>query len=107
MSIIDTAPSGGAGSAAPTTVHLVGEIDIFTSKALRRQLLITLRHSTSPLIIDLSQVPFCDVGGLAVLVGIQRRARAQGITLALAAPRPEVFRLLHVTGLDRGLTLVT
>lgn len=107
MTIVDTAPFSETGASAPTIVHLTGEIDIFTSKAMRRQLLNALRRSTGLLIVDLSQVTFCDAIGLAVLVGIQRRARAQGVTLALTAPRPQVFRLLHITGLDRGLPMVS
>lgn len=105
MTVIDTAPPSVAGP-RPTIVHLSGEIDIFTSAALRRQLLNTLRRSTSLLVIDLSEVSFCDSSGLAVLVGIQRRARPMGITLTLTGPRPFMSRLLHVTGLGRGLPVM-
>jgi anti-anti-sigma factor len=93
-------------SAAATTIHLSGEIDILTSQAVRERLLLILRYSTNLLIIDLSGVAFCDASGLAVLVGIQRRARAAGITLALAAPRPSTAKLLRITGLDRSLPMV-
>lgn len=89
---------------ATTIVSLYGEIDIFTSPALRERLLRALRLSTGPLVLDLSRVSFCDVSGLAVLVGTQRRARALGITLRLAAPSSQTVRLLRVTGLDRFLT---
>ncbi|MFB4268831.1 STAS domain-containing protein [Nonomuraea sp. GTA35] len=106
MTVIDTAPLGVAGPSKPTIVHLSGEIDLFTSAALRRQLMSTLHYSTSVLILDLSQVSFCDAGGLAVVVGIQRRARSMGITVVLRAPRPFMSRLLHITGLDRGLPMV-
>ncbi|MFD0884195.1 STAS domain-containing protein [Streptosporangium algeriense] len=106
ITVIDAAPLGVADPSRPTVVHLSGEIDIFTSVELRRRLMDTLRSSTSLLVIDLSQVSFCDAGGLAVLVGIQRRARPMGITLALSAPRPFMSRLLRITGLDRGLPMV-
>ncbi|QFY09783.1 anti-sigma factor antagonist [Nonomuraea phyllanthi] len=106
MTVTDIAPLGLAASSRPTTVHLSGEIDIFTTAALRRQLINTLRHSTSVLIIDLSEVTFCDAGGLGVLVGIQHRARWMGITVALTAPRPFMSRLLHITGLDRSLPMM-
>ncbi|WP_240777811.1 hypothetical protein [Nonomuraea basaltis] len=43
MTVIDMSPHAGAGVSAATTIHLSGEIDIFTSKALRQQLLNTLR----------------------------------------------------------------
>ena len=106
MTVIDTAPLGVTSPSGPTTVRLSGEIDILTSAALRRQLMGTLHYSTSMLILDLSDVSFCDPSGLAVLIGIQRRARAQGITLALTAPRPFMSRLLHLTGLDRRLPML-
>jgi anti-anti-sigma factor len=57
------------------------------------------------LIIDLSGVSFCDVAGLAVLIGTQRRATARGIAVRLAAPHPQVAKLLRITGLDHRLTI--
>jgi anti-sigma B factor antagonist len=100
MTVIDTAPLGASAS-APTLVHLSGDIDIFTTARLRRRLLNTLDHSTDLLILDLSQVTFCGAGGLGVLIGVQGRARALGITLALTGLPPRVARLLCITGLDR------
>ncbi|MCF6466953.1 STAS domain-containing protein [Nonomuraea sp. MG754425] len=102
----NAAPPRAGDSVTPTSVRLSGEIDIFTSAALRGQLLDTLRTSTSVLVLDLSEVTFCDAGGLAVLVGIQRRARAQGITMTMTAPRPFMSRLLRLTGLNRSLQMV-
>jgi anti-anti-sigma factor len=92
-------------SIAPTVIRLSGEIDIFTSQALRERLRNVLRYSTNTLILDLSDVSFCDASGLAVLVGTQRRARSMGITLTLTSPRPNMCRLLRITGLDRSLTV--
>ncbi|MBG0814560.1 STAS domain-containing protein [Planomonospora sp. ID82291] len=85
-----------------TVVALHGEIDVATAPALRRRLLNTLQHSTDLLVLDLSAVSFCDASGLSVLVDVRRRAMASGITVRIAAPRPPVARLLHVTGLDRA-----
>ncbi|WP_433435555.1 STAS domain-containing protein [Nonomuraea sp. CA-141351] len=106
MTCTDTFPLGRADLSAPTTVRLSGEIDIFTSPALRSRLLSILKSSRSMLILDLSAVSFCDASGLGVMVGIQHRARLMGITLALAAPRPSMSKLLRITGLDRSLPLV-
>lgn len=106
MTVTDDCPLGRADRSAATTVRLSGEIDVFTSPALRTCLLNTLESSTDVLVLDLSGVSFCDAAGLAVMVGIQRRARPLGITLALAAPRPPMSRLLHITGLDRSLPVI-
>ncbi|GLW11256.1 hypothetical protein Misp01_63840 [Microtetraspora sp. NBRC 13810] len=105
LAVADAFPLGRARPSAPTTVHLSGEIDIFTSPELRQHLMSALRSSTSLLILDLSGVSFCDASGLAVLVGVQHRARAMGVVLALAAPRPAMTRLLRITGLDRSLPM--
>ncbi|GAA2276039.1 hypothetical protein GCM10010149_18860 [Nonomuraea roseoviolacea subsp. roseoviolacea] len=106
MTTLAPAPSDGADVLTVTTVHLTGEIDIFTSHALRRRLMRALPGGAGLLIVDLSAVSFCDASGLAVLIGIQRRARPRGVTLTLKSPRPLLTRLLRVTGLDRCLTVV-
>ncbi|MEV0406506.1 STAS domain-containing protein [Actinoallomurus sp. NPDC050550] len=90
---------------ARTIVKLRGDVDITTAPALRERLLEVLRPGMRLLILDLSEVWFCDAAGLAVLIGTQRRATRLGITLCLAAPRPRVAKALHVTGLDRRLTI--
>ncbi|MBG0832726.1 STAS domain-containing protein [Planomonospora sp. ID67723] len=106
MTAIDTAPLGGAGASAPTCVHLSGDIDIFTTAQLRRKLLNTLNYSTGLLTLDLSRVTFCGAGGLGVLLGVQGRARALGITLALTGVPPFMTRLLRVSGLDHRFPIV-
>ncbi|GAA4222634.1 hypothetical protein GCM10023075_14080 [Streptosporangium album] len=90
---------------AHTVVGLCGDIDVTTSPALREYLLIALRRSTDLLVFDLSEVSFRDVSGLAVLIGVQRRARPRGVAVRLASPRPPTVELLRVTGLERCLTV--
>jgi anti-anti-sigma factor len=84
---------------------LRGELDIVSAPALREQLLGLLTPATSRLIIDLSAVSYADASGLTVLVGTGRRAGLLGGHLRLAAPPPEVARVLSLTGLDRHLDI--
>ena len=79
---------------------LSGELGIASAPALREQLLSLLR-AASHLIIDLSAIDRADAGGMAVLVGSRRRARLLGGSLRLAAPSPEVARVLSATGLNQ------
>ena len=90
---------------AVTIARLEGELDIATTPALRERLLSVFGPGMRLLIIDLSGVSFCDVSALAVLVATQRRARGLGITVRLAAPRPQMAKLLRVTGLDQCFTI--
>jgi anti-anti-sigma factor len=88
-----------------TVVRLEGDLDIASTPALRERLLSVFSPGIRLLIIDLSGVSFCDVSTLAVLVATQRRARGLGITVRLAAPCPQVAKLLLVTGLDQHFTI--
>jgi anti-anti-sigma factor len=88
---------------AHTIVKLSGHLDIATTPALRERLNTLLHPGMGLLIVDLSEVSFCDAAGLAVLIGTQRRATPLGITMRLAAPRPQITNLLRLTGLDRAL----
>jgi anti-anti-sigma factor len=96
----------GAGlPAARTIVRLGGVLDFAAAPALRERLIGMLHPGTRLLVLDLSRVPSCDPAGLAVLIGIQRRARQLGIVVCLAAPSLPVAHLLRLTGLDRSLTI--
>jgi anti-anti-sigma factor len=86
-------------------VRLRGEIDLATAPGLRDGLFELLRPGVGLIVLDLSEVSFCDASGLGVLVGSHRRAAKLGITLRLAALRPSIARLLHIHGLDRSLAI--
>jgi anti-anti-sigma factor len=88
-----------------TLIEVHGELDIATTASLRNRILTLLKDTTTPVIIDLSGVGFCDASGLALLVGARRRARLHGLSVTLAAPRPNVAKLLRITGLDRAFTI--
>ena len=72
---------------------------------VRRRFLSVLGPGVRLLIIDLSRVSFCDVSALAMLIGTQRRARGLGITVRLAALRPQMAKLMRVTGLESHFTI--
>jgi anti-sigma B factor antagonist len=91
--------------AGHTVLSVAGDLDIATTAALRIEIAKVLSATTAPVIIDLSGVSFCDASGLALLVGTQRRARLDGRTVVLAGPRPNVLKLLHITGLDRAFSV--
>jgi anti-anti-sigma factor len=84
---------------------LSGKLDTASGPELRDQLLGVLRPDACRLIVDLSHVSFCDVSGLAVLVGTSRRARLLGGVLRLAAPAPSTIEALRITGLDLHLDI--
>jgi anti-sigma B factor antagonist len=84
--------------------ELSGDLGVESAPALREHILGLLR-AASHLIIDLSAVEHADANGLAALVGSGRRARLLGGSLRLAAPSPEVARILSATGMNRHLNI--
>lgn len=84
---------------------LSGGLDGTRATALREQLLRMLRPAASRLVLDLSLVSHVDAGGLAVLVGTERRARLLGGSLRLAAVKPAVGMAVRTAGLDRLLEI--
>jgi anti-anti-sigma factor len=87
------------------TVRLSGGLDQAAAPALREQLIDVLHQGTDLLILDLSRVLSCDVAGLAVLVGTQRRAGLLGTRMRLHAPSPAVMKALRSSRLDRSFTI--
>lgn len=80
-------------------VVVSGEIDIATAAELRAALLEAARSPSKGLIVDMAAVTFMDARGLGVLAEIHRQTRHLRHGLRLAAPGPQIIRLLATTGL--------
>jgi anti-sigma B factor antagonist len=85
---------------------VAGELDIGTAERLRLAAGRQVRPGVE-MVLDLSEVTFCDSTGLAALVGIYKRLAADDGRLVLRAPIPRVLNLLTVTGLNRVMTVTT
>ncbi len=57
------------------------------------------------LVVDLTEVTFCDSGGLSAFIDTHRLTGARGGWLRLAAAQPRVLAVLQATNLDRYLSL--
>lgn len=86
-------------------VRLAGEIDSTQRDRLRPALISALQGASRLVIVDLSKVEFCDLTGLNALLWTRRAARAAGAEVVLAGPRPQVMRLLEMSGSDAVFTL--
>lgn len=86
----------------------VGEIDLYTAPRLHSALAAVIADVTpaSRVTVDMSGVDFCDSTGMNVLLTSLRLATEKGAEFALAAPRPAVQKILHVTGLDSVFAIV-
>jgi anti-anti-sigma factor len=83
----------------PAVVSLAGELDIGSAPELaeRARVLVTAGHVR--LVLDLTDLTFCDSTGLAAFVRAKNDCQRSGGYLRLAAPTPNVARILAVVGL--------
>ena len=97
---IGTARKGDA-----CVVTVAGEVDIYTSPALKTALAAAATEGCPLLIVDLNGVGFIDSSGLGVLVGALRRVREAGGDLRVVSGNETVARILRITGLDQVFSL--
>jgi anti-sigma B factor antagonist len=85
---------------ATALVSLAGRLTIDSSPELRNQLLAVLYGETlKTLVIDLSDVPYVDLSGVATLLETLRIARSRKTGLQLRGLHDRPSYLLEVTGL--------
>jgi len=80
-------------------VRVAGEVDILTSPILDQKLQGVLDQGQSSVLVDLGEVTFLDSTGLSVLIAGLKRCQSTGGELRLVSPRPNVRRVLEITGL--------
>ncbi|MDH6544050.1 STAS domain-containing protein [Streptomyces sp. SPB4] len=83
-------------------VHVGGEMDIDRAPMLYDALHIAITRESGPyeIVADLSEMSFCDSAGLNALIRAHHTATEHGKHLSLRAPRPQMRRLLGITGAD-------
>jgi anti-sigma B factor antagonist len=82
------------------TLQPEGEIDVATVGPLREQWLATIaEHQPDTVIFDLSEVTFLDSMGLGLILGVHRRQRLRGGSVAIINASPIIVKMLHITGL--------
>jgi anti-anti-sigma factor len=61
------------------------------------------RHS---LVLDLRELAFLDSSGIGAFVLLYERSAAEGWSLVLSAPQPQIATVLRISGLEQRLTIV-
>ena len=84
------------------TVRVRGELDIATADQAYTYLRDVVDSQDGPVMMNLSELTFCDAAGLGVLARVAGYARRSGRSLRLMAARPELLRIMHITGMDEA-----
>jgi anti-sigma B factor antagonist len=91
------------GGCAVLVIH--GDLDVATSPDLRTAALATIHADPGPVIIDASEMGYCDSTGLGVFVRVAAVLDSRGQRLAIAGPQPGVRHILEETGLDEAFVV--
>jgi anti-sigma B factor antagonist len=100
-----TVDSGGLSPEGWPVLRIAGEIDIQTSPLFEEQLLSVLNQGNDSLVVDLGEVTFLDSTGLSVLIAGLKLCQDAGGELHVVSPRPNVLRVLEITGLTEAFHL--
>lgn len=80
------------------TVHVAGSVDGLTAEGLQQVFDGELAAQQRDLVADFSAVEYTSSAGLRVLLATLKQARARGGDLRLAAPNPDVRKVLDLSG---------
>jgi anti-sigma B factor antagonist len=78
-----------------------GEIDVYTSPALKAEIVTAVEQDCFNLVIDIDDVGFIDSSGLGVLVSGLRRAKENSGSMHIVCTKENILKIFRITGLDR------
>jgi anti-anti-sigma factor len=84
------------------TVRVRGELDIATADQAYAYLRDVVDSQEGPVMMNLSELTFCDAAGLGVLARVAGHARRAGHSLKLTSARPSLVRIMRITGMDEA-----
>ncbi|MDP1808923.1 MAG: STAS domain-containing protein [Actinomycetota bacterium] len=82
-------------------LNIVGEIDLSNAPHIYSLMWQTSRKASQPLILNLEKLDFMDSSGLQVLLRLREKLRSKKQDVFLVGPRPQIRKLLKLTGFDK------
>ncbi|MFB8029333.1 MULTISPECIES: STAS domain-containing protein [unclassified Streptomyces] len=85
---------------AGPVIEFAGELDHHTAPEVRDALLGLNLRPGQQLVLDLTEITFCDSSGISVLIAARNHALACDASIALAGVPERVARIFRIVGLD-------
>lgn len=82
-------------------LHLSGELDANTATKLHSTLAILIERPVPRIVVDLTDLKFCDSSGLSAFITCKQVITERGGWLSFAGANPFLVRLLETVGLSR------
>jgi len=86
-------------------LRIAGEMDVYTSPKLRKQVADLAENGTIHVIADLRGLDFLDSTGLGALVGSLKRLRIRQGSLVIVTSGGRILKLFQITGLTHAFAL--
>lgn len=87
-----------------SVLGLSGELDAANSEQVEQELRVAVAAAEpAGVILDLSNLSFCDSSGLSTLIAVYKQARAVPLPFVLAGAHDRVAHVLSLTQVDRLL----
>jgi anti-sigma B factor antagonist len=90
---------------ATLILRIGGELDAASCKVIEPTISTAIATAGS-VIIDLSELTFCDSSGVGLFIATHTKAESDGTTLAIRNVRPPVRRIFEITNLDAVIELI-
>lgn len=81
------------------------KLDVSISPELKGEFILLCRPQVKSLIVDLTEVEFCDSSGLSALLIAERQMRQHGGQVMLVGVHKKVLALLKISQLDKVFQL--
>lgn len=82
-------------------VELQGEIDIYTAGQLKEVFMDIIEEKKEDIKINAENLEYIDSTGLGILIGVLKRLKQEDKNIIIANTRPNIKKLLNITGLDK------
>jgi anti-anti-sigma factor len=81
------------------------KLDASVSPELKGEFLLLCNPQTKNLVLDLTEVEFCDSSGLSALLIAERKMRENGGIVKLVGLQKKVLTLIRISRLDRAFSI--
>ncbi len=86
-------------------IHLSGEMDLYSSNALKESVAALWKEGHGRLIIDLSELEYVDSSGIGALLGVYSSSQKRGHGIVFCGATGSVLKVIELTKLDGFLPL--
>ncbi len=82
-------------------VEIEGEVDVYTAGELKEFFIGIIDEKKENIKIDAEKLEYIDSTGLGILIGALKRLKKDNKDIIISNIRPNVKKLLNITGLDK------